>query len=77
VSSYEWHEAKNAENLASHGIDFADAVLIFDGPVLETVDQRKDYGEERIGAIGMTDELELCRLYAARSESPPDFGTLS
>ncbi|MBV8774242.1 MAG: BrnT family toxin, partial [Deltaproteobacteria bacterium] len=51
--SYEWAAAKNRENLAKHEIDFADAVLIFDGAVVEAPDQRRDYGEERITAIGV------------------------
>jgi len=66
VSSYEWNEAKNAENLAKHGIDFADAVLIFDGPVVETVDRRRDYGEERVTAIGVVNGLEVFVVYTPR-----------
>ena len=47
---YEWDGAKNAANLAKHGIDFEAAVTIFEGPVLETIDKRRNYGEERIAA---------------------------
>jgi len=39
---FEWDAAKNAANMAKHGIDFDDAVRIFDGPVLEKVDQRRN-----------------------------------
>jgi hypothetical protein len=44
--AFEWDAAKNTANLAKHGIDFHDAVRIFEGPVLEKTDRRQDYGEE-------------------------------
>jgi uncharacterized DUF497 family protein len=65
---FEWDLAKNAENLARHGIDFEDARRIFDGPVLERVDDRFDYGEERIIAIGMVDGRELYVVYTMREK---------
>jgi hypothetical protein len=48
---FEWDDAKNEANLAKRGIDFDDAISIFDGRVLERVDTRRDYGETRIIAI--------------------------
>ena len=30
---YEWDKAKNRSNIAKHGIDFADAVAVFEGPL--------------------------------------------
>jgi len=66
---YEWDPAKNRTNLAKHGIDFADAVVIFDGPVLETVDKRRNYGEERIAAIGVANDLELFVVYTMRDRN--------
>jgi uncharacterized protein len=57
--NYEWDAAKNAANLTKHRIDFADAVAIFDGPVLENPDRRRNYGEERIAAVGIAHGLEL------------------
>ena len=42
---FEWNAAKNAANIAKHGIDFEDAIEMFDGPVLERPDDRRDYGE--------------------------------
>ena len=48
----EWDENKRAANLAKHGIDFVRAARIFQNPVLERVDDREDYGEERLIAIG-------------------------
>jgi hypothetical protein len=31
--AFEWHELKRAINLEKHGIDFEDALTIWDGPV--------------------------------------------
>jgi uncharacterized DUF497 family protein len=49
-----------------HGINFDDAKHIFDGPVLEKTDRRRDYGEERIAAVGVTMGLELYVVYTIR-----------
>lgn len=52
---FEWDELKNASNLAKHGVGFEEAKMIFEGPVLTSVDSRFDYAERReisIGAIG-------------------------
>jgi len=61
---YTWDEAKNRRNLALHGISFADATRIFDGPTLEQVDDRFDYGETRVYAIGVVNGLEITVIYA-------------
>ncbi len=48
---YEWDEAKAASNLQKHGVDFADAVGVFDDPfALSMPDDDPD--EERFVAIG-------------------------
>lgn len=47
-----------------HGITFEDAVTIFDGPTLETIDDRFDYGETRIYAVGIAHSLEIVVIYA-------------
>jgi uncharacterized protein len=44
----EWDEAKRRINLTRHGIDFAALVNVFDGPTFTIVDDRYDYGEERL-----------------------------
>lgn len=49
---FEWDENKRDENIDKHGIDFLDAVKIFDGPMLVDIDNREDYGEERLIGIG-------------------------
>ena len=46
-----------------HGIAFDDAVRIFDGPTVEKVDERFDYGESRVYAIGLIKGLEITVVY--------------
>ena len=44
--------AKRAATLAARGLDFADAGEVFAGELVEEVDARFDYGEERIITVG-------------------------
>jgi uncharacterized DUF497 family protein len=39
--------------LADRGLDFEDAMLVFDGLTVEVEDTRKDYGEQRIICYGL------------------------
>jgi uncharacterized DUF497 family protein len=61
---YTWNESKNRRNLKVHGVELKDAVRIFEGPTLERVDDRYDYGEERMYAIGVVNGLEITVIYA-------------
>jgi uncharacterized protein len=48
---FEWDEAKNRLNMKRHGVNFADVVNFLDDPgLIERLDLRVDYGEERIMA---------------------------
>ena len=50
---YNWDENKRTSNIQKHGVDFVDAAEIFIDPNrIETVDDRIDYGEERLQTIG-------------------------
>ena len=52
---FEWDEEKCRRNILEHGIDFVEAVTVFDDPKMSIVpDVRKDYGEERFNAYGMS-----------------------
>ncbi len=51
--NFTWDETKNEINIRKHGLDFADVHKVFDGPVLEKLDDRFEYGEERWIAIGL------------------------
>lgn len=69
---------KNQKNTQIHGIDFNDATIIFDFPMLTCVDNRFDYGEERWVGIGFLkwiiavivytedDEKDIIRIISCR-----------
>ncbi len=65
---YTWDKAKNRRNLKIHRILFEDAVRIFEGPTVEQVDDRFDYGEQRVYAIGVVNGLEITLIYTDRSD---------
>ena len=63
---FEWDEAKNRRNIRKHGIDFADAVDIFNHPMLTLLDERDDYGEDRWLSIGWIQLLIGVVVYSER-----------
>ncbi|MGD0302486.1 MAG: BrnT family toxin [Bryobacteraceae bacterium] len=67
--SYTWDPVKNRRNIARHGIAFEDAVKIFEGPTLERVDDRFEYGEVRVYAIGIVNEIEITVIYTDVSQT--------
>lgn len=66
---FSWDTAKSDANLRERGFDFEFASSIFAGQTLEQEDQRQDYGERRVVAIGCADGLELTVVYTDRVES--------
>ena len=75
---YEWDDAKAAENLRKHDVDFTDAATAIEDPNrIEEVDTRFEYGEERLQIIGLARSRVLvviatrrdddtCRIISAR-----------
>jgi uncharacterized DUF497 family protein len=74
---FEWDEIKNQINLRKHGIDFSDAIEVFNHPVLAALDEREDDGEDRWIALGwiaviagvvvyVEREVDVLRLISAR-----------
>ncbi len=63
---FEWDETKNEWTQRVRGFDFAVAARIFEGPVQTVVDERRDYGEERIIAMGEVDRMVLVVVYTYR-----------
>lgn len=64
---FEWHDAKAAANFAAHGVSFELATTVFEDPfAIERIDDRSDYGEERLILIGMAEGQVL--LYVAFTE---------
>ena len=60
---YTWDHKKNRQNITRHGIAFEDATRVFEGPTLERVDDRFEYGEVRVYAIGIVNGLEVTVIY--------------
>lgn len=63
---FEWDESKRQTNLAKHGLDFRDAIQVFDGPVVESMSRRR--GEERMVAIGSMEGIEIVLVYVMRGK---------
>ncbi|MBA3057717.1 MAG: BrnT family toxin [Gammaproteobacteria bacterium] len=67
--NFTWDEAKRQANLQKHGLDFADAVKVFSGPLVLFEDQREDYGEQRMIGIGLLDSLVVLIVHVESDES--------
>jgi uncharacterized DUF497 family protein len=65
----EWDEAKRLSNLEDHGVDFKDAALIFERPVLLAEDKRNDYGEPRFRALGRVGDDIFMAAFTWRGEA--------
>ena len=65
---YEWDESKNQSNLGKHGLSFEDAELVFEGPCVSFVDDRSDYGEERLITLGLLSARVVLIAHALRSD---------
>lgn len=65
---YIWSDEKNRCNIRRHGIAFEDARRIFEGPTLERIDDRFDYGEVRVYAVGLVNGMEITVIYTDRSD---------
>jgi len=48
----EWDDKKNQMNYEKHGLSFSDAELVFSGEIVNFVDDRQEYGEERWITLG-------------------------
>lgn len=61
---FEWDEAKADANLAKHGIDFVDAMLAFEGPMLVQTSPRS--GEPRKVGLGICHGLIVAIVFVER-----------
>jgi uncharacterized DUF497 family protein len=76
---FEWDRLKAATNLVKHGIDFTDALDVFEDMELLIIVDRQRYSELRYRAIGRVDDqvlsvaylmkAEVCRIISARRAS--------
>ena len=66
---FEWDEAKSRRTLNERGFGFDYAARIFRGPTLEKRDDRRDYGETRMQAVGQVGDDVLFVVYTDRDNS--------
>ena len=66
---FEWDEAKSEWTRRHRGFSFEQAARIFAGPVQSIPDKRRDYGEERIIAIGESAGEVLVVVYTDRGSA--------
>jgi uncharacterized DUF497 family protein len=67
---FEWDHAKAKANERKHGVSFEEAASIFRGDCLHRLDERRDYGETRLIALGTdSNGVVLSVVYTIRSEA--------
>jgi uncharacterized DUF497 family protein len=67
ITEFGWDPDKEAANLQKHGISFTQAAAAFRDPfAVDWIDDREDYGEERVVLLGMTDGSVLVVVYTER-----------
>ena len=70
ICPFSWDEKKRQENWELRKVDLLEAALIFEDPeVIESVDPRNDYGEERIQALGQVDGTFYMVVYTWREKT--------
>ena|SRR5882672_6204368 len=52
MDGFEWDPNKEKENIRKHKLDFTTASQVWESFVLEQNDDRRDYGEPRLQALG-------------------------
>ena len=64
---FDWNNEKAALNWKNHGVTFPQADKAFrDHFIVEWIDERENYGEERINFLGMCDGTLLHGTYTER-----------
>jgi uncharacterized protein len=66
---FEWDEEKRISNIEERGVDFIDAALIFEGPVITQEDRRENYGEKRFRSLGKVDDEYYVVAYTWRGST--------
>lgn len=65
---FEWDESKRKSNLEKHGLDFRDAATVFESFRLSAIDDRIDYGEQRIASLGLLHDCVVFVVYTIRGD---------
>jgi len=67
-SAFEWDDTKRQANVVKHGIDFVDAVEVFDDPKQFTYRSPHRSSEERFVSIGVTRGKLIAVVFTQRRE---------
>ncbi|MGI4978302.1 MAG: BrnT family toxin [Janthinobacterium lividum] len=65
---FDWDPAKDERNRQERGFGFDLAALIFEAGTIEWPDERKDYGEVRVRALGSTEGLVIHVVFTDRGD---------
>jgi uncharacterized DUF497 family protein len=72
---FEWDEKKSDACYRERGFDFAFAIRVFRNPDrVDVIDDRYDYGEERLITYGRIDGFFYAVVYTLRIRAPDHFG---
>src|SRR5438094_7089293 len=66
---FEWGEFKHQNNIEKHGISFETAIQVLVRGVVQHIDRRRSYGEDRTVAIGESEGREIVVVYTRRGEN--------
>ncbi|MFT6836052.1 MAG: uncharacterized DUF497 family protein [Francisellaceae bacterium] len=66
---FEWDEKKHQQNIKKHGISFHIAELMFNETLISTLDNRKNYGENRYIAFSIVNGRCINIVYTERGDS--------
>lgn len=65
---FEWDEQKDRTNFQKHGVSFQQATEIFSGPIVRKIDDRHNYDEDRIIALGRASGRVLRVVFTKRGK---------
>jgi uncharacterized DUF497 family protein len=66
IPRYTWDGSKRLRNLSKHGVDFAGAARVFEGPTVTAEDERAPYGERRFQTLGILDQFIVTSVHTER-----------
>lgn len=65
---FEWDEEKAGANLAKHGVAFSNVTSFAFATAIVADDDRMDYGEKRMVAMGLIGDRLHCLVYTRRGQ---------
>jgi uncharacterized DUF497 family protein len=65
----EWDDSKDRVNREKNGLAFEDVHLVFQGPTVTFLDDRRDYGEVRYITTGLLAGRTVVVVHAPRGET--------